>query len=74
MRPVPHLHLPHPNPRLLRRVPAWLRWLRQKVRGSEFSFIALAIVAGMAAGLATVLIGGRAGFSISSPASPPMSD
>lgn len=60
MRPVPHLHLPHPNPRLLRRVPAWLRWLRQKVRGSEFSFIALAIVAGMAAGLATVLIGGIA--------------
>jgi len=57
MRPVPHFHLPHPNPRLLRRVPAWLRWMRQKVRGSEFSFVALAIVAGMAAGLATVVIG-----------------
>ncbi|WEK44210.1 MAG: chloride channel protein [Candidatus Sphingomonas colombiensis] len=58
MRPIPHL--PHPNPRLLRRVPAWLRWLRQRVRGSEFSFIALAIAAGMAAGLATVVIGGIA--------------
>ena len=58
MRPV--LLLPNANPRLFRRVPAWLRWLRQRVRGSEFSFIALALVAGMAAGLATVVIGGIA--------------
>ena len=49
-----------PNPRLLRRAPAWMRWLRRRVRASEFSFIGLAILVGMAAGLATVVIGSLA--------------
>ncbi|HMI18699.1 MAG TPA: chloride channel protein [Sphingomonas sp.] len=36
---------------------AWGRWLRQRVRSSEFFFILLAIVVGMGAGLLTILQG-----------------
>jgi len=36
---------------------AWARWLRQRVRASEFFFIALAILIGMGAGLLTIVQG-----------------
>lgn len=36
---------------------AWGRWLRQRVRASEFFFILLAILIGMGAGLLTILQG-----------------
>jgi CIC family chloride channel protein len=46
--------------RLVQRAPAWIRWLRRRLRSSEVTFIALAIAVGMVAGLFTVVIGGMA--------------
>ncbi|MBV9840544.1 MAG: chloride channel protein [Sphingomonadaceae bacterium] len=59
--PLPSLPpLPPPIGRLGRRVPAWLRWLRGKVRASEFAFVLVAIPVGMAAGLLTIVQSGLA--------------
>ncbi|MCW1382271.1 chloride channel protein [Novosphingobium sp. KCTC 2891] len=45
---------------MLKRFPAFLRWLRRQVRSSELSFLLLAIGVGAAGGLFTVLVGAAA--------------